>query len=364
MKNIFYTVLMALLVSPFLSTAQVNCFTNTESVSEFEVNINASVDCALPVYGGGCQTGTSEPTTLSFHPVGDVAIECEMWCADDGFDFSAANQNDIFASAMDLANANAPKCVATGEEMIVIDINFYIDLCVCGGASQLFLAMDVTYACCERANDCQADFIVNYDPTIGECIFTVTNTSTPSSDNDCGGCNNPTGFTDASWHISTIQQNGGLQWINPYTSGSGFNFQFAPTSLKYLVGYRICLTTTDCNGCVAEVCESIRGDFSCFGFTGNDDKLRARQVETSTRPLEISPNPTNGFTNMNVSEKEFDQNNSRIEIYDLQGRMVDQLNTLSAGANLIDLSRLSSSVYIVKLVIDGQVLQAEKIVVE
>ncbi len=516
MKKIVFTLLLALLLSPFLSSAQISCFTSTNDIWEFEADINASVDCALPFYGGGCTTAISESTLLRFHLDGDVVIdECDMWCEPDGFDFSAINQNAIFASAMALANANTPKCVATGEEMLVVDLLFYIDVCSCtdpntgNNESQLFLGLDVTYACCEKANDCQADFTIDYNPNVGECMFTVTNTSTPSSDNncgdcdnptgftdvsweintvhrkgqlewinpyingsgynfqfapaslkflagyqicvtttdcngcvaqtcetiigdflcfgftgggddklisrrvesnlsalgknrnsekandcqadfavdynpnvgecmftvtntitpssdnDCGECDNPTGFTDVSWEISTVHQKGALEWINPYTNGSGYNFQFSPTSLKFLVGYQICVRTTDCNGCVAETCETIIGDFTCFGFTGGgEEELSLRRVETRLRSLEINPNPTSGFTNMTIHEKEFDPNNSRIEIYDLQGRMVDQLNSLSSGTNPIDLSQLSPSVYVVKLVIDGQVVQAEKIVVE
>ncbi|MBV7267884.1 T9SS type A sorting domain-containing protein [Winogradskyella luteola] len=79
-----------------------------------------------------------------------------------------------------------------------------------------------------------------------------------------------------------------------------------------------------------------------------------------TKKINIYPNPAKNSITINY---EFQTNDSKIIIYDLSGRLVNQ-TMLSNNNNIIDISGLNSGVYIVNLIEDDTKTGFKKLIVE
>jgi hypothetical protein len=84
-------------------------------------------------------------------------------------------------------------------------------------------------------------------------------------------------------------------------------------------------------------------------------------VEEPKTEIVIFPNPTTDYVNINMSGVEFYNGQQSYQLYDIQGRLLkqDQINQAESQINLTD---LSSSLYILQIHEDNKVLKTFKIV--
>jgi hypothetical protein len=75
----------------------------------------------------------------------------------------------------------------------------------------------------------------------------------------------------------------------------------------------------------------------------------------------IFPNPTTDFVNINMKGLEFENGPQSYQLYDIQGRLIKQ-NTINQTETQINLSDLSSSIYILQVYVNNQVLKTFKII--
>ncbi len=80
-------------------------------------------------------------------------------------------------------------------------------------------------------------------------------------------------------------------------------------------------------------------DFECVLGVGIDDLVSEKDVD-------LFPNPASGF--VNIEWKEAESQDSRIEVYDLQSKLVMHLSLTPGKRQMIDVSNLASSHYLVK----------------
>jgi hypothetical protein len=83
-------------------------------------------------------------------------------------------------------------------------------------------------------------------------------------------------------------------------------------------------------------------------------------IETKTE-IFIFPNPTTDFVNVNIKGYEFEKGQQSYELYDMQGRLIQQ-NSINQAETQISLSNLISSTYILRVSMDGEVLKTFKII--
>jgi hypothetical protein len=90
--------------------------------------------------------------------------------------------------------------------------------------------------------------------------------------------------------------------------------------------------------------------------------VNTKQVKPFDGTLEISPNPTTGFTTLNVEMA--DANDINVTIFDMTGKLVQSFNDVNVENRnySIDLSDQPNGVYFVRLMTNGQV-QTKKVVV-
>lgn len=74
----------------------------------------------------------------------------------------------------------------------------------------------------------------------------------------------------------------------------------------------------------------------------------------------VFPNPTTDFVNINMEGYEMENGQRSYQLYDIQGRMIKQ-NTINQTETQIDLNDLNSSIYLLQVFIDNQVLKTFKI---
>lgn len=83
-------------------------------------------------------------------------------------------------------------------------------------------------------------------------------------------------------------------------------------------------------------------------------------IEEPTAEIVVFPNPTTDYVTINMKGFEFGKENGSYQLYDYQGRLLKQ-NTINQSDTQINLSYLSSSIYILQVFIDNQVLKTFKI---
>lgn len=80
-----------------------------------------------------------------------------------------------------------------------------------------------------------------------------------------------------------------------------------------------------------------------------------------TTEIIIFPNPTTDYVNINLTGVVLDKIQSSYQLYDLQGRVVKQ-NSIKQLETQINVSDLSSSVYLLQVVVDSENTKTFKIV--
>lgn len=91
-----------------------------------------------------------------------------------------------------------------------------------------------------------------------------------------------------------------------------------------------------------------------------DNNLEIPDVEVPTTELLVFPNPTTDYVNLSLKGLEIETGIRHYKLYDIQGRLLKQ-NIINATETQISLSNLSSSLYILTVYIDNQVLKTFKI---
>lgn len=95
-------------------------------------------------------------------------------------------------------------------------------------------------------------------------------------------------------------------------------------------------------------------------FFVTSDPLSVRD-EYSNLEISIYPNPaTNDYVNVSIDSEQFE--NYNIEVRNILGEAIIQLNQISKNQN-IDLTNCSSGLYLLNLVMNGQVVKTEKLIV-
>jgi hypothetical protein len=84
-------------------------------------------------------------------------------------------------------------------------------------------------------------------------------------------------------------------------------------------------------------------------------------IETPSVEVLIYPNPTTDYVNINMTGYEFGSQQGSFKLYDYQGRLLKQ-NAINQAETQVDLNDLSSSIYILQVFADNQVLKTFKIV--
>jgi hypothetical protein len=75
----------------------------------------------------------------------------------------------------------------------------------------------------------------------------------------------------------------------------------------------------------------------------------------------IFPNPTTDFVTINMEGLEFESGLKTYQLYDIQGRILKQ-NTINQTETQINLTNLSSSIYILQVYVNNKVLKTFKII--
>jgi hypothetical protein len=184
------------------------------------------------------------------------------------------------------------------------------------------------------------------------CTYSVTGTDINGCKNTATVCinvvANPTVTVVSSGTLICDGQTatltaGGANTYSWSTSATGSTTVVSPTATT---NYSV--TGTDLNGCINSV--SITQSVStCAGF--NEQLIYNSQIN-------IYPNPNNGeflITLENTNQK------NRIEIYNNIGELILE-KELTNLTNEININRLSNGIYLLKIVGDGKLIKAEKII--
>jgi hypothetical protein len=83
-------------------------------------------------------------------------------------------------------------------------------------------------------------------------------------------------------------------------------------------------------------------------------------VKKNSIPFTVYPNPGNGKINIHVLDK---QVKGTIEIYDVQGNLIQHVDIAQATDYLLDLSNYSKGIYLLNMIADDK-KYAEKIIIE
>ena len=77
--------------------------------------------------------------------------------------------------------------------------------------------------------------------------------------------------------------------------------------------------------------------------------------------ISIYPNPTTDFVNINMEGYELENGLKSYQLYDFQGRLLKQ-NTINQNGTQVNLSDLSSSIYLLQVYVDNKALKTFKII--
>jgi hypothetical protein len=94
----------------------------------------------------------------------------------------------------------------------------------------------------------------------------------------------------------------------------------------------------------------------------NNQSLQVPEhIVTPKAEVLIYPNPTTDYVNINLTGYEFGNQQGSFKLYDYQGRLLKQ-NAINQAETQVDLNDLSSSIYLLQVFMDNQVLKTFKIV--
>ncbi|TDO97048.1 putative secreted protein (Por secretion system target) [Flavobacterium sp. 245] len=91
-----------------------------------------------------------------------------------------------------------------------------------------------------------------------------------------------------------------------------------------------------------------------------DKALDTPDIEVPITELFVFPNPTTDYVNLSLKGLEIENGIRHYKLYDIQGRLLQQ-RIINETETQISLSNLSSSLYILTVYIDNQVLKTFKI---
>lgn len=106
---------------------------------------------------------------------------------------------------------------------------------------------------------------------------------------------------------------------------------------------------------VYNVAQGIQHEESQENLGANDDLLK---VKTE---ISIYPNPTTDFVNINMKGFELENGQTSYQLYDLNGRLIEQ-NTINQDEMKISLNNLNSSIYIIQVSVKNEVYKSFKII--
>lgn len=367
MKNFLILICLLAGLSPFTTYGQSSCFTSQSTFTGLVNSLNNGTQCALPFYNQGCVGLQTEASQVAFGPSSSSNYfeECDYACTDDfPGPYSPTLQVQLFEKAVNLAAPFAPTCTETGLPMVIVNIEFSEDPCfTCNGD---FIDFIVTYACCEVADDCNANFTIEQSKT--DCDIYLTNNSTASSINDCGDCDNPAGITSVTWQVYEYTSTFPAPSVSIWLTSNSWNFSFDPDDApNNPISFRICLTIEDCLGCTSTTCEDIFFFANCNSteYTSNEDQFSEFKLLQSTqKKVSVFPNPGNDQVNIQLQDADWEKGNSTIEIYGLQGQLLKSVDQIDSSSQTVDVSSLVPGMYIITVNTDGERIHTEKLIIK
>ena len=91
------------------------------------------------------------------------------------------------------------------------------------------------------------------------------------------------------------------------------------------------------------------------------NSLDTQDVIEPKTEISIYPNPTTDFVNINMEGYELENGLRSYQLYDFQGRLLKQ-NTINQNETQVNLSDLSSSIYLLQVYVDNKALKTFKII--
>ena len=91
------------------------------------------------------------------------------------------------------------------------------------------------------------------------------------------------------------------------------------------------------------------------------NSLDTQDVIEPKTEISIYPNPTTDFVNINMEGYELENGLRSYQLYDFQGRLLKE-NTIDQNETQVNLSDLSSSIYLLQVYVDNKALKTFKII--
>ena len=98
---------------------------------------------------------------------------------------------------------------------------------------------------------------------------------------------------------------------------------------------------------------------SVFSLYICDDALT--NVEFIEQKITFLPNP---FSHQAKLQTNIDLNNSTVKLYNLYGQIVEQISNVSGNSVIIERGSLQSGTYILKVILDGEILITQKVIIK
>lgn len=132
---------------------------------------------------------------------------------------------------------------------------------------------------------------------------------------------------------------------------TGYDASGGSGTVAYSIG-QICYT--EIGGSTYKVEQGIQHQFK-------DGNLGIPEVPNDPKTeIVLFPNPTRDFVNVKMNESAFTNEKRSYQLYDIQGRLIKQ-NTINEAETQINLTGLSSSVYLLKVNVNNKPLKTFKI---
>lgn len=154
--------------------------------------------------------------------------------------------------------------------------------------------------------------------------------------------------------LNCISQNtqGNTNNIMGTLNASGNNASGSSGSVTYSIGQ---VFYTYIGASVYNVAQGVQQQESTTSLTIPEN------IETPSAEILVYPNPATDYVNINMTGYEFENQQGSFKLYDYQGRLLKQ-NAINQAESQVDLNDLSSSIYILQVFVDNQVLKTFKIV--
>lgn len=96
-------------------------------------------------------------------------------------------------------------------------------------------------------------------------------------------------------------------------------------------------------------------------YCGSFTALGVAENQMMTNEIKFSPNP---FVNVLSIDSDVALSNASVKLYDLQGKLVQEINHLNGTKITINRGNLSHGLYLIQLIQNGKMLQSAKIMVD